>query len=146
MDGTERRVQLVAVLLAVSSAVLYFLIGLGVLHIGTYRQNPGDNSLLGFGASAGVAFLGAAVLLALVRRGLVWIVVGLFDLMVIVFHFVVAPIRQPVFEMWGLLIKVLQAVLLAAIGYVVVRGPQRRRRRGPGPSSADVAEVAGTHA
>jgi hypothetical protein len=118
-----------------------------LLHTGTNWQNPGDDNLLAFGASAGVAFLGAAILLALVRRRLVWVLLGLFDLLVTVFYFVVAPIRQPSSEMcWSLLIKVQQAVLLAAMGYLLVRGPQGRRHRAPARSSADVAEVARSHA
>jgi hypothetical protein len=43
-----RKVQLVAVSTAAVAAVLYFLIGLGVLHIGRSTQGTGDD-LLGFG-------------------------------------------------------------------------------------------------
>jgi hypothetical protein len=45
---------------------------------------------------------------------------------VIVMYVVVAPQRTPSFEVWGILIKVLQATILAALTYLVLKSPAPR--------------------
>ena len=120
-----RKVQLLAVAAAAGTAVLYFLIGLGVLHIGRSIQGTGDD-LLGFGLVSSTAYLVIAVLVYFGRHRAVWILVAVIDLMVIATYFAVAGIRQPPYEVWGVLIKVLQFLLLAAVVYLAVRGPNRK--------------------
>jgi hypothetical protein len=122
-----RKVQRVAVFTAAVAAVLYFLIGLGVLHIGRSTQGTGDD-LLGFGLASGSAYLTIAVLIYFVRSRAVWILIAAFDAMVIVVYFAVAGIRVPPYEVWGVLIKVLQLVLLAAVVYLAVRAPKRQAK------------------
>jgi hypothetical protein len=82
-----------------------------------------------FGASAGAAFvLGALLLFALDHRGL-WFLGVLLQVAVIVMYVAVGPQRTPSFEMWGLLIKALQFVILVALAWLTVRPPIRVRAR-----------------
>ena len=112
------RALLIATGSVVATALLYFLIGLGVLNIGTSKEGAG-NDLLGFGTVSGVAYLIVATLIYLIKRKLVWILAAVFDLLVIIVYFAVAGIRQPPYEVWGLLIKVLEVVLLGALAYLI---------------------------
>jgi hydrogenase-4 membrane subunit HyfE len=89
-----------------------------------------------------------AVLVCFVRSRAVWILIAAFDVMVIVVYFAVAGIRQPPYEIWGVLIKVLQLVLLAAVVYLAVRAPKRQakpQRTGaqPAPRPSVVYAVTG---
>lgn len=49
---------------------------------------------MGFGLASGI-YLMAAALGYLIRRRVVWILVAVFDMLVIITHFAVAGIRQP---------------------------------------------------
>ena len=44
----------------------------------------------------------------------------------IAMYFAVAEIREPPVELWGVLIKALQVVLLGAVVFMIIRGPQRQ--------------------
>jgi hypothetical protein len=55
--------------------------------------------------------------------------IGLLDAAVIVGYCVMASIRGPPFEPWGLLIKACQIVLLVAIGILLFAHPMERQRR-----------------
>jgi hypothetical protein len=77
---------------------------------------------LGFSLAMGVVFTAVAIVLFQFGQGLVWELVALLDLGAIIGYFIVAPSRDPHFELWGVAIKVVQAILLAALGYVVVKG------------------------
>jgi hypothetical protein len=120
-----RRVQYVAAAAAAAAAILYFLIGFGVLNIGTGADGP-SKDLLGFGVTAGAAFAVVAVLPLLVPRRFLLILIALFDAAVITVYFVVAEIREPPVELWGVLIKAFQVVLLGAVVFMIIRGPQRQ--------------------
>ena len=127
---TVRVVRLIAAGTAGASALLYYLIGFGALNIGV--STSGQTDLLGFGLSAGTAFVVAAVLVLLVRRRWLVALVGLMDAAVIVGYFAMADIRVPSYEVWGLAIKALQVLFLLALGYLVVRNeqvPERSARR-----------------
>lgn len=118
----------VAVITAGISALLYYLIGFGVLDIGTAASGE-DAGLLGFGLTAGTAFLIAAALLLFVHRRWLVALIGLMDAAVIVGYFAMADIRVPSYEVWGLSIKAAQVVLLLAIGFLLLRGDPARERR-----------------
>lgn len=64
--------------------------------------------------------LGAILLLVFDRRFL-WILGAILQVGVIVMYIVIASQRTPPFETWGILIKLLQATVLAALVYLVVR-------------------------
>lgn len=121
-DGTRRDARVVAIGAALVTAALYMLIGFQVVSIGQSSQG-GTPDLLGFGLTLGGAFVAAALLLALVQRRIAWIAVGVIDLVAIVGYFAMANLREPSFEIWGLLTKAAQLVLLGALVYLAVTRP-----------------------
>jgi hypothetical protein len=123
---TTQTMRALAAATAGLSALLYYLIGFGVLDIGEARSGD-DAGLLGFGLSAGTAFVAAAILLVLVHRRWLVALIGLMDAAVIVGYFAMAEMRVPSFEVWGLSIKAAQVVLLLAIGFLLLRGAPERR-------------------
>lgn len=115
------------------TALLYFGIGLGVLKV-VDEGAAGGPGLLEFGASAGAAFaLGAVLLVVVDHRGL-WLLGALLQVIVLIMYLAVSPQRTPPFEAWGILIKILQAALLAGLAYLVVHVPERRLPRTWQPS------------
>lgn len=119
---TESRAQMarsVAAGAAVVAAVLYWLIALGLLTIGRPADGS-DPKLFEFGALAGSTFAVVAVLVAFVRSRSLAIGIGLLQVLVIVGYVAASSVREPPFEPWGLLIKASQAVILVAVGYLVL--------------------------
>ena len=108
----------VATAAAALSALLYFLIGNEVLTIG--EATSGDADVLAFGVSAGTAFVVVAFAVWFARRRWILGLMAIFDALVLGAYFAFAGMREPAFEPWGLLIKVCQAVLLAATAYLIV--------------------------
>jgi len=85
--------------------------------------------LFPFGALAGSAFvLGAILLVALDHRG-VWLLGAALQVVALAMYIAVSPQRDPPFEGWGILIKVLQVGILSALVYLVLRQPVRRPGR-----------------
>jgi hypothetical protein len=122
--STENRIrlaQLTATVTALATALLYFLIGFGMLNIGTSTQGTGNQDLLGFGVASGVVYVIVAALVYLIKRRVVWILTAVLDFLVIIMYFAVASVRQPPYEIWGLLIKALELVLLGALMYLIYR-------------------------
>ena len=126
----------VGVAAAVASAILYVLIGFEMLYIGEPTANSADGGLLGFGLGAGAAFAIIAVVLLFSHRRLLTIPFALFDAAVIAMYFAVASVREPPYEMPGLIIKALQVVLLGALLYLVARAPGRQAQRHTVPGTA----------
>lgn len=127
-SSRRRTVRYLAAAASLATALLYFGIAAGVLVVvdETTADAPG---MLEFGASAGAAFvLGALLLFALDHRGL-WLLGALFQVGVIVMYVAVGPQRTPSFEVWGLLIKALQVVILVALAWLTARPPTRARER-----------------
>ncbi|MBD0293190.1 MAG: hypothetical protein ICV70_06405 [Jiangellaceae bacterium] len=119
-----RRIEIGAAAAAAAVAVLYLLIGFGTLDIGSSADGSAGD-LLGFGLSSGGVFALIAVVLLVVRRRWIWILIALFDALVIGVYFAAAELRDPPFELWGLLIKFLQLLVFVAVSYLAVRGPHR---------------------
>jgi hypothetical protein len=115
------RLRYIAAGVAGVVAVLYFLIGIEILAVGR-PADGGAPDLLAFGLLVGGAHLVAAVLLALFARRAVWLGVAAFQVMVIVGYFALADVRDPHFELWGLVVKLLQVVVLAMSAYLALRG------------------------
>jgi hypothetical protein len=118
---TARRVAIATAWIA---AMLYALIGLGVLEIGE-STNGGTTDLFAFGAMMAAIFAITAVLLMRFRSSALWVAVAVLQLFVLIGYVAVAGYRLPAFELWGLLVKVDQAILLAASLYLVIRGRSR---------------------
>lgn len=122
--------RVVAACAAVAVAVLHVLIGLGVLVI-TDGGGVGED-LRVFGLTAGAGFAVAAVVVAQTRRRLVHALVGAFIPPVMIMYFVMADVRHPHFEVWGVTIQVLQAVLLVALVVLVVHPGRESAATAPG--------------
>ena len=110
---TSHTRALTAIVLALSAAcaVVYLAIGLGFI----YEQPKDGVSLMVFGFSAGTAFALGVVLMVARSGRIVWILGAVFMAFVIVAYINVAPKRNPPFEIWGISLKIAQAVILAAL-------------------------------
>jgi hypothetical protein len=76
--------------------------------------------------SAGTTFLLAGIAVLLVNRRWLVALVALLDVAVIVAYFAMAGIRDPSFELWGLMVKAFQVVFLVTLGYMLLRqAPER---------------------
>jgi hypothetical protein len=105
---------------AVLAAVVYLFIGLGVLSIGTAASGEAPD-LVSFGLTMAVVFVVvAAVLLRFRSRTVTFAVAGV-QVLVIVGYFAMSSIRNPPVELWGLLIKGLQVVVLVAAALLLAR-------------------------
>ena len=113
-------VRRVAAGLSAVTAGLYLLVGLEILPV-VETPSAAAPDMLGFGLSAGLAFaVGTGLLLLLDRRPL-WVLGAILQVLVIVMYVQVAPQRTPPFETWGVVIKIIQAAILATLLYLVVR-------------------------
>jgi hypothetical protein len=116
----RRAIRYLAAAVSGMTAMIYFLIGFEVLPVVDVSDGP---SLLYFGIPAGLAFmLGAFLLLAYDRRAL-WMLGTAFQVFVILMYINVAPERTPPYEFWGILLRVAQLIILAALIYLVIRPP-----------------------
>ena len=100
MGLSRQGVRYLGAAAAALMAAIYFLIGIGVLDVGgtTSGETPDQ---LGFGLSAGSAFLLTAALLLLTDRRWVWVIATVFQVLVLVIYIGASAIRVPPFEVWG---------------------------------------------
>jgi hypothetical protein len=130
MGLSRQGVRYVGAAAAALMAGIYFLIGVGVLDVGgtTSGETPDQ---LGFGLSAGLAFLVTAALLLLTDRRWIWTVVAVFQVLVLVTYIGASAIRVPPFETWGITLRVIQLPLLLAVAWLALdtdRRPAAGRR------------------
>jgi hypothetical protein len=124
MGGAERmRVGAAGVVALV--AVLYLLIGFGVITVVQDQAEVGAAPVV----VAGVLFAALAVLLLMTASRRVLIAGAVLQLVVLVMYLVVSAGRVPAFEIWGLGIKALQVGLLAAFVAMLIRQPRSLRSR-----------------
>lgn len=113
-------------------AVIYYLIGLGVLRIG--GSSTGDPvDLVMFGASAGTGFLVLAVLLLRTDRRWVWVLAAVAQVWVFLVYFLVSGTREPPFETWGIVLRLLQVPLFVVTVLLAWR-PAARGTTGTRPA------------
>lgn len=119
------RVRHTAMCLAGIIAVLY---GLIASHLVTVIAGPAEQvarDQLGFALpAAGVYALGAFLLWRFDRR-MLWIAGSILQVLVIAMYVMVAPQREPAFEVWGVTIRVFQFALLVATTYLAIRSSPR---------------------
>lgn len=120
MHLTRVRVRYGAAAAAASMALIYFLIGLGVLSIGG-SQSGEMVDLTVFGGGAGMAFLVTAALLAFTDRRWIWALLLAFQVFVYVIYVMTSASREPPFELWGITLRILQLPVLAALVYLTVK-------------------------
>jgi hypothetical protein len=113
-------VRAVAVGASLVAAALYLLIGFGIVDIG--ESEGSDPALIQFGLLMGAIFAITAGLLWFVQTRLVLIAAAVVQVIVLIGYVAVASSREPAFELWGILVKVAQAVVLVAVAYLFIRG------------------------
>ena len=111
--GQDRRIRELGAGGSLVAGVIYALIGLGVLSVGTTTSGA-STDLFAFGAimAAGSVAIVVAMLRSTSRD--VPIAIAVLEILVIVGYFAVAGVREPPVELWGLLVKGLQVVALAS--------------------------------
>jgi hypothetical protein len=124
MGGAER-MRVGAAGVAGLVAVLYLLIGFGVITVVQNQAEVGAAPVV----VAGVLFAALAVLLLMTASRRVLIAGAVLQLVVLVMYLVVSAGRVPAFEIWGLGIKGLQVGLLAAFVAMLIRQPRSLRSR-----------------
>src|SRR5690348_11293653 len=115
---TARTARLVAVLASLASGAIYLLIGIGVVSVG--RSTDGATTdLFAFGALMAIVSVAVAagVWLAPGSR-LVLIGVAIVQLIALIGYVAAAGLREPPFDLWGILIKVGQGTVLVATVYL----------------------------
>jgi len=124
-DERTRRRRVIRYFAAVVSgltAVVYFLIGFRVISV---LDANADQS---WGLFAGVAYaIGTLLLLAFDRR-IVWILGAFLQVFVIYTYFNLAGNRSPAYEVWGILIRIAQAMILIALAYLMLYLPAQAPR------------------
>lgn len=120
---SRRSVRNFAAAVAAVTALLYALIGVGLLTV----VEPGtsdEGDMLAFGLPAAGAFLVGALLLILFDSRVLWLLGAILQVIVLVGYVAMAGIRTPQFEVWGIIIKATQLVLLCALAFLVLRSPE----------------------
>jgi hypothetical protein len=120
--------------IATLMALIYFMIGFHFVQV--VRVEPAGSDMFGFGVGAGLLFLATAAVIVLIDRRVVWALAAILQVLIAVVYFAVAPMRDPSFEMWGIVLRVLQLGLFAALTYLALHRPielrhlpvERRRR------------------
>jgi hypothetical protein len=128
---SRRTVRNFAAAVSALTALLYALIGVGVITV----VQPGtsdEGDMLAFGLPAAGAFLIGALLLVLFDNRVFWVLGAVLQVLVIVGYFAMAGIRTPQFEIWGIVIKVAQLAILGALAWLVLRAPQESAEAGAG--------------
>lgn len=111
-----------AVAAATAIGLVYGAIYLGVVEVG--RADPGELGVLG---AAGLIHLALAGLLLVSDSRLVWGGIALFQIAIGAMYFGVAPDRDPAFEIWGLTIRALSAVLVVVLIASLIDAWRHRR-------------------
>lgn len=120
---SRRTVRNFAAAVSAVTALLYALIGVGVLTV----VEPGtsdEGDMLAFGLPAAGAFLVGSLLLVLFDHRVLWLLGAILQVIVLVGYVAMAGIRTPQFEVWGILIKVTQLVLFCSLSFLVLRSPE----------------------
>lgn len=125
MELDRRRLRSIGALASGTMAVIYYLIGLGVLGIGGSTSGASVDLAM-FGFSAGTAFLLQALLLLWTDRRWVWVLSAIFQVWVALVYVMVSGTREPPFEMWGIALRILQVPLLAVVVYLAWKAPTKR--------------------
>jgi hypothetical protein len=115
-------------------AAIYVLIGFEVVTVVEETDEPADMVVFGLGAAS--IFAVGAVLLVTVDRRMVWFAGAALQVMIIAMYVSVGAERTPAFEAWGLTLRVMQLVLLAALVHLATR-PRGDQVRGPAVADDD---------
>jgi hypothetical protein len=126
--GSRRLARYLAAAFALAVAVIYFLIGLSVVEVVTPK--PGEGAIQAyFGIPAALTFLLGAVLLMGFDKRLLWVLGTVLQVMIISMYFGVAASREPHYELWGILIRVIQVPLTFILAYLALQPAARTETR-----------------
>jgi len=117
-DRTPAIARIVAALASLGAGAIYLLIGTNVVSVGRSTQEA-TTDLFAFGALMAIVSLVVAIALWLVpwsRFALIG--VAIVELVALIGYVAAAGVREPPFDLWGVLIKVLQATVLVATVYL----------------------------
>lgn len=123
----RRSIRYFAAAMSGATAVMYFLIG---FHVVSVLDAPADQT---WGLIAGGAYAFGALLLLAFDRRVLWILGAILQVFVIYTYFNLASQRTPAYEVWGILIRIAQLMILIALVYLEVRLPLAQAA-GPGGS------------
>jgi ABC-type uncharacterized transport system permease subunit len=117
------RARYFAAALALVTAAGYFLIAAHVLPV----VDKMDRGLTVFGLIAGCGFVFIAIMVFFVKRRFVWIIGAILMVFTIAMYFVVGRDRTPHYEIWGLLLRIPQVLILGSLTYLAFgrRAPAR---------------------
>jgi len=115
-------VRLTAAIASAAMALIYFLIGLGVLSVGSSTSGESVDMFV-FGFSAGIFFLLMAGLLALTDNRWVWYAATILQVLIFATYVATSAIRVPNFEVWGITLRAIQVVLIAGLLYLAWSSP-----------------------
>jgi hypothetical protein len=113
-----RRASYFAATMAGIAASIYFLIALRVITV--LEHAPKDQAV--FGAMAGSGYAIGVVLLLASERRVVWVLGALLQVFVIAMYFSVSPDRTPHYEVWGILLRIPQSLILITLVYLSIWG------------------------
>jgi peptidoglycan/LPS O-acetylase OafA/YrhL len=114
---------------AIAGAVLYLLIGVGVLAVGESTQEP-TTDLLAFGTIMSGLYVVIAVALWRWRSRIGLALIAVLQLVPLIGYVAAAGLREPPYEPWGVLIKACQVVVLVAAGALAFRATRSGATRG----------------
>jgi hypothetical protein len=117
-EQTPAIARLVATLASLGAGAIYLLIGTGVVSVGRSTQEA-TTDLFAFGAFMAIVSLAVAIAVWLVPWSrLALIGVAIVELVALIGYVAAAGLREPPFDLWGVLIKVFQATVLIATVYL----------------------------
>jgi FtsH-binding integral membrane protein len=119
VDAHRRAIRYFAAALSTGCAVVYFMIGLGLV----YEDVADAPSLLYFGVPAGLSFVLGATLLVATDRRILWVLGAIYQAFVILAYIGVAERRDPPFEMVGIALKVAQVGIFCLLLALIRRPP-----------------------
>jgi hypothetical protein len=100
------------------AGAIYLLIGLGIVSIGESTID-GANDLFAFGLMMTAVSVAMAAVTWIARGRALLIGVAIVQVVVLVGYVAFSGVREPTFELWGILIKVCQAAVLGAVVYLL---------------------------
>jgi hypothetical protein len=121
--------RLAAVLASIAAGITYLFIGLGFVSVGQSTQTA-TTDLFAFGLlMAGFSWVVAVLLWAFASSRPVLVGVAIVQLIALVGYVAAWSLRDPPFELWGIVIKVCQAIVL--VGVIALLARRRAASRLP---------------
>jgi hypothetical protein len=131
-ERTPAIARIVASLASLGAGAIYLLIGTDVVSVGRSTQEA-TTDLFAFGALMAVVSFAVAIALWLVPWSRIALIgVAIVELVALIGYVAAAGLREPPFDLWGVLIKVFQGTVLVATVYLFAER-DRWTRHAPSP-------------